>query len=158
MCFHKHPSECPQAADKTYKVRPAIQIVISITAEQYIENDFGKNDIRLAFCVLDDPLWETISKYGPNIISNTPQLRTAILNFIFLKGGEDLFKKYLSTFSQAYRNALIRRYYNRYLNKEKLDVFEIRVLQMLLRSGCKYYVGNENKTHEIWERVAVDIQ
>ena len=146
---------------KKYKYSLPVEDILTTVwiadIEQYIENDFGKNDIRLAFCVLDDPLWETISKYGPNSISNTPQLRTAILNFIFLKGGEDLFKKYLSTFSQAYRNALIRRYYTRYLNKEKLDVFEIRVLQMLLRSGCKYYVGNENKTHEIWERVAVDI-
>lgn len=31
--------------DKTYKVRPAIQIVISITAEQYIEND-NSSDVR----------------------------------------------------------------------------------------------------------------
>ena len=124
---------------------------------QYVENDFVKNDLQLAFCVSDDPFWEAVLKYGPEGISDTPKLRIAILNFIFLRGGEDLFKKYLSTFSQAYRDTLIRRYYNRYINKEKLDIFEIRVLQMLLRSGCKYYVGKENKTHEIWERVAVDI-
>ena len=39
----------------------------------------------------------------------------------------------------------------------KNDLLSKKILRCLLRAGCKYFIEDEDRTIEVWEKVAGDI-
>ena len=93
---------------------------------------------------------------------------TTILNYIFYIGGERLFRKYISTFSQDYKNHLLGRLIlfscfvrrSRPFSLEVMDAFpndlikeEKQAIVYLLRENAKFVIDGKDYTSELMLKI-----
>ena len=98
-----------------------------------------------------DPKDETTKEPTYMLSSNT-----AMAIFIFDFGGERIFRKFISTFSQEYRNAMLYGLYN-FLKKngitENFTNQERKAMKYLLRAGAEFWVDGENLTSNLMLKI-----
>ena len=83
---------------------------------------------------------------------HTMSSNIAMANFIFDFGGERIFRKFISSFSQEYRNNLLL-YFVYFIEKTRKPAIpthqERKAMKYLLRAGAELWVDGENQTNKL---------
>lgn len=76
--------------------------------------------------------------------------RSILFEKIVCNCSSSLAVKYIKTFSQEYKNSLIKSAFKS--KKQKIDSLTKKILKILLRAGCRYIKDGEDLTHLVYEK------
>ncbi len=85
--------------------------------------------------------------YGLALTSNC-----AMLEYIYIFGGERIFRKFVQSFSKEYQNQILYNlvYFSKVIKKQKnFDKDIQRAIKWLLRAGAELYIDSDNRTKEL---------
>lgn len=97
-----------------------------------------------------DKVYEEASETNANIYYYFMVDRSLLLEKIVCNCSSSLAVKYIKTFSQEYRNSLIKNLYKS--RNQKIDSATKKILKIFLRAGCKYIKEGVDLTHLIYEK------
>ncbi len=139
--------------DKTFSVEDQLQTIWEpfLSSSQAYAEEINEKGIHVSRIFLDEDYVynyiETKDGRGHGMSSNI-----AMANFIFDFGNERIFRKFISTFSQKYKNDILfnLHYFIKETRTHAIPTHQERkAMKYLLRAGAELWVDGENQTKKL---------